>query len=116
MSTLSISQEQTDIIKNFFKIETFEDVISGDIWFSIDSADEKYSEHGIFVHVEYKELDVGEYSDEIFCVSGYRNYLSECGEYTEFDYDVEVFDFEVDVKDLKSISEIIKSDTAKESV
>lgn len=60
-----------------------DEIVCGDTWFEINHPS---YEHGLFVQVESKELDDGEYSDDIFCLYAYKNIGLDADGKMETDY------------------------------
>lgn len=77
-----------EVLKIALEQEKIENILVGDIWIDLDIKTEEYP-HGVFCQFEKKELDNGEYSDDIYCVYGYKNSIED-GERVS-NYDTTVF-------------------------
>jgi hypothetical protein len=107
-----IKTRKKEVIGALLKIEPPKELCCGDIWVNIDYLP-KYQE-GVFVQVEAKELDNGEFSDDIFCFYGYKNIKNEDGTIGS-DYSNTVFAFEATEDEIYKISSVNKNlDTQKE--
>lgn len=71
-----------------------DELFCGDIWVNVES--DSYKD-GLFVQVESKELENGEFSDDTYTFTAYRNFLnSECALETDYSEAVYVFDLKLD--------------------
>ena len=89
------------ILKIALEQETIDNILVGDIWVDLDIKTEEYP-NGVFTQFEKKELDNGEYSDDIYCVYGYKNSIED-GERVS-NYDTTVFKFEFDKSELIALN------------
>ena len=89
------------ILKIALEQEKIENILVGDIWIDLDIKTEEYP-NGVFTQFEKKELDNGEYSDDIYCVYGYKNIIKD-GEKVS-NYDTTVFKFEFDKSELIALN------------
>jgi hypothetical protein len=88
-----------DILKSMLEIESKEKLISGDIWLNIKH--ENFKE-GLFLQVEAKELEKGNYSNDTFNVFAYENFLNTDNE-LETNYDKTIFKFEFNKSDIEKL-------------
>lgn len=96
------------ILKSMLEVEPKDELLCGDIWLTIDYKD---FVKGVFVQVESKEYDDGSYSEDIFSVYAYENFVSDCDKnIIESNYDKTIFEFEFNRSD---IDKLIKRDTIK---
>jgi len=100
-STLSTSSI-VEIVQAMLKQESFNEITCGDTWINIDLPEYK---HGVFVQVESKELEDGNYSDDIYCFYGYKNIIDLKTKELTSDYSSMVFFHEVNKSDIKKIFE-----------
>ncbi len=89
-----------EVLKAALELETKENLLSGDIWVGIE--DERYP-NGLFVQFEAKELENGNFSNDIFCIYGYENKLLN-GE-IETDYSNTLISFEFDKQELEQLND-----------
>ena len=89
------------ILKIALEQETIDNLLEGDIWVDLDIKTEEYP-NGVFTQFEKKELENGEYSDDIYCVYGYKNSIED-GERVS-NYDTTVFKFEFDKSELIALN------------
>jgi hypothetical protein len=90
-----------EVLKIALEQETIDNLLEGDIWVDLDIKTEEYP-NGVFTQFEKKELENGEYSDDIYCVYGYKNSIED-GERVS-NYDTTVFKFEFDKKELEQLN------------
>jgi hypothetical protein len=105
-----------DILKDILKIESKENLLTGDVWVGIEN---KNFKDGLFIQIESKELNNGNYSDDIFSLYAYQNFLNSNNE-LETDYSKTIFSFEFnksDIEKLENKNSIFKDfDTFKDRI